>query len=80
MLITGAVTLVTWLVTFVTCLYMHKKVARLLDRTLLEIVSRSAFHLTVFQSNKIVNEWACTCYEKYPFGVMKVPLGTFITP
>ena len=36
MLITGAVTLVTWPVTLVSRLYMGKMAVRLLDRTLLE--------------------------------------------
>ena len=39
----------------------------------------------VSPSNKFVNKWECTRYEKYPSGIMIVPsglrpLGTFIIP
>ena len=27
-----------------------------------------------FQSNKLVNVWACTRYEKYPSGIMRFPV------
>ena len=45
MLITGAVTLVTWPVTLISCSYMQKMAVRLLDKTLLEQVGDKAVEM-----------------------------------
>ena len=45
MLITGAVTLITWPVMLVTCLYMRENGSEVLDRTLLERVGDKAVEM-----------------------------------
>ena len=32
-----------------------------------------------FPSNRFVNIWACTCYKKYPSGIMIAPLGVCLS-